>query len=249
VLAQADPAILEMAQPVVEMIRNAEGRLNVPFLENYQEDFSQYKVRGYYAGNPLLESYFRSMMWLGRITFTARSETDTLAGLLVLRALQHADSAYASWQSVADTLAFLIGPMDDFSPADYGPLAEQIFGAGLPLSELASSEKLAAFRGRVKQLPGPRINSIPLPLGTQAEDVDQLTRGFRLFGQRFTFDGYIMQQLIYPKSARPVIRVRCRWGWMSRRCLAQTLLSRWPTRRARRLTPTTPNTSPRCATR
>ena len=48
-------------------------------------------------------------------------------------------------------------------------------------------------------MPGPRINSIPLPLGIQADEVDAYTRGFRLFGQRFTLDGYIMQQLIYPE--------------------------------------------------
>jgi hypothetical protein len=199
VLANADPAILAEAQPIVDMIRSAEGRLDVPFLENYQEDFSQYKVRGYYAGDKLLESYFRAMMWMGRITFTVRSETDTLASLLVLRALQNADGAYANWESVADTLTFLVGPMDDYSPADYGPLAEGIFGTGLPLSELANTDKLTAFRDAVKALPGPRINSIPLPMGTTADQVDALTRGFRLFGQRFTFDGYVMQQLIYPE--------------------------------------------------
>ena len=42
----------------------------MPVLEDYEEDFSQYKPRSYYAGNPLLESYFRAMMWMGRITFT-----------------------------------------------------------------------------------------------------------------------------------------------------------------------------------
>ena len=58
VLAQADPAILADAQPMVDMARAAEGRLQVPLLEDYEEDFSQYKPRSYYAGNPLLEVLF-----------------------------------------------------------------------------------------------------------------------------------------------------------------------------------------------
>ena len=199
VLGQADPAVIAEARPIVDLIRQAEGRLAVPILEDYTEDFSQYQVRGYYAGTPSLEAYFRAMMWLGRITFTARSQADTQTGLLVLRALREADGAYEDWAAMYDTLGFLIGPADDLGPQDYGPLADQVFGADLPTDALADSARLDEFLAGVKALPGPRINSIPLPLGTHADEVDELTRGFRLFGQRFTFDGYIMQQLIYPE--------------------------------------------------
>ncbi len=199
VLAQLDPALLEGAQPIVDLIRAAEGRQAVPILEDYEEDFSQYQVRGYYAGDPLLESYFRAVMWLGRITFTLKSAADTQTGLLVLRALQAADGAYAHWQTVTETLTFLVGPVDDLGPEDYAPLAESVFGAGLPLAALSDVMGLTRFREQANALPGPRVNSIVLPAGITAEDVDAFTRGFRLFGQRFTFDGYAMQQLIYPE--------------------------------------------------
>ena len=199
VLAGADPALLAEAQPLVDLVRQAEGREKVPFLEDFEEDFSQYKPRSYYAGNPLLEAYFRAMMWLGRITFTVRSQTDTQAGLLVLRALVNGQNAYPNWQAVAETLTFLVGPVDDLSPADYLPLGEQVFGPGLPLEALGDAGRVDAFREGARALPGPRVNSIPLPVGIPAEQVDELTRGFRLFGQRFTFDGYLMQQLIYPE--------------------------------------------------
>jgi hypothetical protein len=58
---------------------------------------------------------------------------------------------------------------------------------------------LAAFNQQASQLPPPRINSIPIPVGALTEEeLTEQTRGFRLFGQRFTFDGYVMQELIYP---------------------------------------------------
>jgi len=193
-----NPAIRAEAEPIVAMIRAAEGRLDVPILDDLEEDFSQYKARGYYEGSPLLESYFRAMMWLGRITFKARSEADTLTGLLALRALLNS-GAYDEWQAMAETLAFLVGPMDDLNPAEYGPLAAQTFGDGLPLDALADPARLDTFLAGVAALPGPRVNSLPLPVGITAEQVDEFTRGFRLFGQRFTLDGYIMQQLIYPE--------------------------------------------------
>lgn len=199
VLASANPDILALAGPVVEMARAAEGRLDVPLLEDYEEDFSQYKPRGYYAGNPLLEAYFRGMMWLGRITFRAKSDMDTLTGVMALRALVTAPGAYEDWTSVADTLSFMVGPMDDYSPVDYRPLVDATFGADMALDALADPANLAAFLAEVAELPAPRVNSIPLPLGIEADEVDEFTRGFRLFGQRFTLDGYIMQQLIYPE--------------------------------------------------
>ena len=199
VLQAIDPAILDAAQPIVGLIKAGEGRLEVPILENYEEDFSQYQVRSYYAGDPVLEAYFRAVMWLGRITFTLRSQTDTVTGLLVLRALQQADSAYATWEAVTDTLSFLVGPVDDLGPGDYAPIAESIYGAGLPLDALSDPLNLDEFRRETHTLPGPRVNSIVLPVGIEADDVDAYTRGFRLFGQRFTFDGYAMQQLIYPE--------------------------------------------------
>ena len=199
VLAGADAAILAEAQPMIDLIRQAEGRELVPFLENVEEDFSQYKPRSYYAGNALLEAYFRAMMWLGRITFTVRSQTDTQTGLLVLRALVNGPNAYPNWQAMSETLTFLVGPVDDLSPTDYLPLGEEIFGEGLPLDALMDVVRMDAFRESARALPGPRINSIPLPIGIQADQMDEFTRGFRLFGQRFTFDGYLMQQLIYPE--------------------------------------------------
>jgi hypothetical protein len=167
-------------------------------MDDLEEDFSQYQVRGYYANDPLLEAYFRAMMWLGRITFKARSESDTQTGLLVLRALLNSGT-YPNWQTMADTLTFFVGPMDDLSPQEYGPLATDVFGDGLPLEALADSAQLAVFLDGVAELPGPRVNSLPLPMGITAEAVDEFTRGFRLFGQRFTLDGYMMQQLIYPE--------------------------------------------------
>lgn len=199
VLAQADPTILDLAQPLIEMARNAEGRIAVPILKEYEEDFSQYKPRGYYAGNPMLESYFRGMMWLGRITFRAKSDLDTRSGLMVLRALVQSTEGYQDWQKVAEVLNFLVGPMDDYSATDYLPLVEDNFGEAFALDALSDEAALDAFLADVQDLPGPRVNSIPLPLGIVAEDVDAYTRGFRLFGQRFTLDGYIMQQLIYPE--------------------------------------------------
>lgn len=198
VIAQADPSIIAEAQPLVDLAMAAQGREKVSILDDYTEDFSQYKPRGYYAGSPLLESYFRAMMWLGRITFRNKSAAETQTGLLVLRALR-GDPTYGDWLTVADLLDFLVGPMDDYSPKDYEPLVTTLRGDDFSLEFIGDPNNITAFQARVNELPPPRINSIPLAQRslTPAQLADE-TRGFRLMGQRFIFDGYAMQQLIYP---------------------------------------------------
>jgi hypothetical protein len=48
-----------------------------------------------------------------------------------------------------------------------------------------------------------------LPDSTEVEDIETISRGFRLMGQRFTFDAYVLQQLMSPyvgtrESPRPL---------------------------------------------
>lgn len=196
------PDIQAEASALIAAAQTAEGRLPIPFLPRYEEDFSQYLPRGSYASSDLLQRYFRGMMWLGRITFLARDDEALLSSLLTLRALDQSGSL-ADWAAVTDTLAYLIGPTDNLGPAEYLPLAQALYGADLPLAGLADSARLAEFRAQVNALPGPRIHNVVRPLGTEAEELDESTRGFRLFGQRFTFDGYAMQRLIYPDVGLP----------------------------------------------
>lgn len=192
-----DMALQNDAASLLDAANSAEGRLDVPFLPRYQEDFSQYKPRGNYSSSDLLQHYFRGMMWLGRITFLARDDESLQASLLALRALEQS-GAMADWTAVSDILSYLIGPTDNLGPTEYLPIAHAIYGQDMPLDALADTTHLADFRAQVQALPGPRINNVVRPMGTEVDALDENTRGFRLFGQRFTFDGYAMQRLIYP---------------------------------------------------
>jgi hypothetical protein len=196
--AGLDKSLLGEADSLVSAALSGEGQLPLSFLPGYLEDFSQYRPRGHYAGDSTLESYFRGMMWLSRITFRANDDAETMTALMLLRALRSAPAAYDDWQTVHDTLSFLIGPVDDLGPPEYAPLADAIFGADLSLANLTDAGRLAMFRERLQSLPGPRINGLVLPDTTEVEDVEAISRGFRLMGQRFTFDAYVLQQLMSP---------------------------------------------------
>ena len=192
------PQMLADASTVVQMAMAGEGQGPIDFLNGYLEDFSQYRPRGHYAGDVTLEQYFRAMIWLGRITFLANDDAQNEIALLVLRTLRSAPGAAQGWQNVHDTLTFLVGPVDDLTPLDYSTLSDAIFGPEMALDRLSDPALLAQFKAQVAQLPGPRINGLIVSNDTTAEELASKTRGFRLMGQRFTFDGYVMQQLMYP---------------------------------------------------
>ena len=196
--AVVDTATVSAARPILDLIQAGTEQAPLAFLPGYTEDFSQYRPRGHYAGDPSLEAYFRGMNWLSRITFRASETRETQIALLLLRALSSTPTAVQDWSALHDMLSFLIGPSDDLGPPEYSALAAQVFGAELPTTALVNGDTVAAFQAQVAALPGPRVNGLILPPDTNLEDVATLTRGFRLMGQRFTFDGYVLGQLMYP---------------------------------------------------
>jgi hypothetical protein len=197
-IAAASPDLAPEIEMLVELAQAGSGQIELSFLPGYVEDFSQYRPRGHYEGDPTLENYFRGMMWLSRITFRTNDPRETQIALLLLRALRGSDAAVEGWNTVNDTLNFLVGPADDLGITEYSLRTDAFFGPTLSLESIADPVLLAGFQEELEKLPGPRVNGLILPNDTAAEDVEDLTRGFRFLGQRFTLDGYVMQQLIYP---------------------------------------------------
>ncbi|MBN1680110.1 MAG: DUF3160 domain-containing protein [Anaerolineae bacterium] len=197
-----DPDVAADAESIAALALAGEGQNELPFAPGYTEDFSQYRPRGHYDGDVELEQYFRGVMWLSRITFRANNDNESLIALLLTQALQAAPGAAESWRTVDDMLSFLVGPVDDLGPPEYSHLINTIW-PGLPLDQLAGADRLAAFREAVAALPAPRVNGLILPDDTTTDEIAELTQGFRFLGQRFTFDAYIMQQVMYPYVGLP----------------------------------------------
>lgn len=168
-------------------------------LFGYPEDYSQYRPRGHYSRSRELETYFRTMMWFGRMAFRFKAETEeasraqTRRALLICRALQSAqvkgETALAVWRRIYEITAFFAGRSDDLLPEDYIALTKQ-----------QGDGDLDAFIAAARKLRKPRI------LGTWAQaamtggpDWSESTAGMRLFGQRFAFDAEVMQQLVFDK--------------------------------------------------
>ena len=158
-----------------------------------KEDYSQYIPRGYYEGDEQLERYFKAMMWYGRIHFVQEAEELDRSALLITLALTQDEESYGLWEGIYAVTSFFAGASDDSGVCEYGPLIDKAYGENISAGDLAGNqEAFDRFHEMTANLTPPRINSVPIMDGE-----DNVIRGFRFMGQRFTIDGAIMQNLIY----------------------------------------------------
>ncbi|MBE5826868.1 MAG: DUF3160 domain-containing protein [Butyrivibrio sp.] len=177
------------AEQEISKISAAEG-IDTCFLTGLNEDYTQYKPRGYYEGTEL-EPYFRAMMWYGRIPFALDSKEAVKSAILMSMALN--EGSLNKWESIYSITAFFAGNSDDPGYGEFAPILEKAYGR-MPSADDLTSNKDAL--SKVVELAGtisaPRINSIPV-----MEGEDPVIPSFRFMGQRFTIDAAIMQRLIY----------------------------------------------------
>ena len=204
-----DASLAGRIQPQLDQIKAGAGRAKSMLITNFEDDYGAYKPVGHYAGDPDLEAYFQGMTWLGRVNFLFQDPENSsfapsrapLIITLALRQAQIAEGAPASdaWSRLHEILTFLIGHSDDSGPLEVAALMDKVYGSGHRLVDLADDGLWKQFIERTSELPGPLINS------TFASSSQSLAaqRSWRLLGQRFVIDSFILQNLIYDKVGTP----------------------------------------------
>ncbi|MCM1184554.1 MAG: DUF3160 domain-containing protein [Roseburia sp.] len=189
-----DAELFDLVSYELDNIRRAEGIVPSK-ITGTDEDYTQYKPRGYYAGSTRLEAYFRAMMWYGRIHFTQEKEDLDRSALLMTKALCDDADAYSLWEGIYAVTSFFAGASDDLSVSEYAPLILETYGESLTTAGLiGDADAFDRFHAATAALSAPQINSIPINDGES-----NVILGFRFMGQRFTIDAAIMQNLIYSR--------------------------------------------------
>ena len=190
--------------PQLAQISAMDGKQESALIPALTDDYGAYRPVGHYAGDPLLEQYFRGMTWLGRVAFPLAGTQDpplepSKAPLLITLALREAtvDNVPADqvWSSIYAITDFMIGPSDDPGPLELNSLMESVYGSQVDLQSFADELLWQQFLERVPELPAPQINSTFQDTSLEMS----FERDWRLMGQRFTLDGLIFQQLISDK--------------------------------------------------
>ncbi len=212
----------------VKLILAAEGMEISPNF-GYREDYSQYKARGHYTKNGILETYFRAMMWYGRIhSYISAGKTlplpldgspvpqDTaeelsvrhfpMVAVLTELVRDNQDTLLASWKELFDPITALIGMSDDLSFYDLLPFYEELGILDLPFWLEQESNIIAAVNKAHEELRPPVISGNSV-FDAPSEDYENPPMGWRLFGQRFTWDSYIHQFVSPPRfMPRDIVR-------------------------------------------
>ena len=173
-------------------------------------DFSQFKPRGHYAGDEELESYFRTMIWLGRIDFRLIETTPEGNQVLRRRQVEAAlalrdllsTAAFADYTAIDDTITAFVGEHDYLTLQDLDVL-ESALGNPESLADV-DDETLAATLVEGQFTPQRIASQVMQRTGGGPETLP-LSTSFALFGQRYTVDSHVLSNVVYDRVPTRVV--------------------------------------------
>jgi len=194
---------------------------NSPDSQNvYQEDYSQYVPRGHYTRSDTLKSFFKGMMWYGRMAFLLKGGVDgliaeedadiaTIQASLISAELPSVTAGQSTakdiWDRIYSVTAFFVGTADDLTPYEYLTALEEVFGLEFAPDELADEGKLLELKAVLAQMRNPEIYGgsgicevFPPVTKEKLYECLAKTKGMRFMGQRFIPDSYMFQNLVSP---------------------------------------------------
>ncbi|MCK5739955.1 DUF3160 domain-containing protein, partial [bacterium] len=179
-------------------------------------DFSQFTVRGHYDftyytpnGEKNLGNYFKAMMWLSQIDFLitlppgvypfplADLQRQSIAAML-LNELIFTTDASVLYDKIDDVLQFMVGDSDNLTPHELQQLAAAN-GIANP-ADLLDPVQFANFQQALKTnaMAGQQILSNIFILDPFSSEPDTLPVSYRVMGQRFVLDSYVLGNLVFP---------------------------------------------------
>lgn len=161
----------------------------------YQQDYSQFKVRGHYIFSEGMKRYFKANMWYGQVTFRAAVE-DELKSSLLMAANTVKPEIKKMWQTIFNTINFFVGECDDITALDYESALREVYQGEMTEDKVTDSGKLSKAIKLINKLPPPAVNSVPIYKEEIQPDQVKAVKGFRFMGQRFTVDAAIFQKLM-----------------------------------------------------
>jgi hypothetical protein len=190
----------ELAKQELNLVMDAQQVTPSPLFEKYQndlglffnEDYTQYGPRSHYGKNPVLRSYFRSMMWYGRQNFLVKSPELTRDAMNI-SLLMKKSNLMSDWDDIYVPTSFFVGESDDLGLYDYQKILTD--NADVP----AGDQLVAKLQSDVAQLKNPQIMSSSVAgddvVSSSKEELQNKTKGFHFMGQRFTPDAFVFSSL------------------------------------------------------
>jgi hypothetical protein len=172
------------------------------------EDFSQFEPRGHYTDSPILERYFRAMMWLGRIDFrmleTQLDGSQTfrrrqLEAALALRDLVGSD-LLPSFSRIDDTVTAFVGEHDYMQLHELDDLLTDL-GVNDPTGLAALPDQVIAEKIAHGGYGAQRISSHIMINGMDSGTLP-LSASFAFLGQRYVLDSHVFSNVVFDRAGQ-----------------------------------------------
>jgi len=163
-------------------------------------DYTQFIPRSHYTKNEKLSAWFRAMMFLGRNGLNLKNEDKPglSDSLLLLQVLAHQpkgekQAPLTNWKAIMEITSFFAGPSDDLDyPTLRNWVAAHLNRDTLTLADATNPQTIDTLRKAMPDLrPAAIVSSIHDTENSPAADPPS----FRVFGQRFTFDSWVLSEL------------------------------------------------------
>jgi len=208
-------------QAFVDLAITADSYTETPLFGSQRTiDFSLFRPRGHYAGDPTLENYFRAMSWLAQLDFRfveydmVTSEPiinpPQIAAAVILRNALDAAGQRQSWANFNGLFEVLVGRSDNMTLPDLDRF----------LADLAFAEPDAILAANAETLLGQltqhdygqqRITGQIFYRHIENTSPEAMPRpvSFLLMGQRFAIDSYVAGNVVFDRvmvDGQPVMR-------------------------------------------
>jgi hypothetical protein len=178
--------------------------LFLQYNDNLSTDYTQFIPRGHYTKNSALRAYFRTMMYLGRSSYFLKKDVGVIDSNLLVKQFSVKNNngiiPLDSWSKIMNITGFYAGQSDDITYNEWQNYKSQILGSNfISDNDLSSSDNIQKLVKNLTQLRMPKILSDvivdPNIFSKTKADLLRDTLSFRVFGQRFTFDAWILNNL------------------------------------------------------
>lgn len=196
----------EDVQAEFKQIQEASGEKSIIF--GTREDFTQYKPRGHYTKNGVLEAYFKASMWFGRIHFAIaeddpEAEKMTPIAMFIVDTVRKNPELYEKWAEVFEPITALIGESDDLGFPDILPLwsEQKVDDFNKWAEDKANFSRFMKLCQERLSPPAISSNSVLLGFDDNVNPIllEKPPMGWRFLGQRYTLDADLFQQVCIPK--------------------------------------------------